>query len=56
VRPYPRPVHVAGGLDYSIGVEGGGGALIPAQAFAAEFEGWISRPSGVSLAATLIQR
>jgi|GEM_PF-1749093 len=56
VRPYPRPIHVAGGLDYNIGVEGGGGLLVPAQAFAAEFEVWISRPSGVSLAATLIQR
>ena len=56
VRPYPRPVQVAGGLDYSIGVEGGGGALITAaRAFAAEFEGWIARP-GASLTATLVQR
>ena len=56
VRPYPRPVPVAGGLDYSIGVEGGGGALITAaRAFAAEFAGWIARP-GASLTATLVQR
>ena len=57
VRPYPRAVTVAGGLDYAIGVEGGGGALLSsAQALTAEFAAWIGRPPGGSFTATLVQR
>ena len=57
VRPYPRAVPMAGGLDHHIGVEGGGGALLSAaQAFTAEFEGWIGRPPDASFTATLVQR
>ena len=57
VRPYPRGVQVAGGVDHGIGVEGGGGALLSAaQAFVAEFEVWIGRPPGATLSATLVQR
>jgi poly(A) polymerase len=57
VRPYPRAVRVAGGRDYAIGVEGGGGALLSAaQDFVAEFAGWIGRPPGASFTASLVQR
>jgi hypothetical protein len=48
---------MSGGLDYAIGVEGGGGALLSAaQALTAEFEAWIGRPPGASYTATLVQR
>lgn len=48
---------MAVGLDYGIGVECGGGALLSAaHAFTAAFEGWIGRPPSASFTATLVQR
>ena len=58
VRPYPRAVHGAAGCEQAIGVEGGGSAqlLAAAQRFADDFRGWIGRPPGVTLTATLVHR
>ncbi len=57
VRPYPRPHRIADGLEYSVGVEGGGAGLISAaHSFVAEVTTWIGRPPGLTLSAALVQR